>query len=415
MVLQYIPAAHHAAVPEASHFCPLRYDQSVSWTEVFDAIESDALHDLALLAREVVAAPIALVTLADNGRYWFTSLIGATTLPDVPWEKTFCAHAIQDTSIFVVPDATRDHRFAHHPLVCAAPAVRFYAGAPLVADGQVLGTLCVMDMEPRELSEEARVALRALARQVVMQLKLRLQARQLTALKTEIEYADANRRELMANVSHDLRTPLTALRGYLDTVLLKDDTLNALTRCHLEQSLKLSAGAARLVAELFELTQLDTAGADVRRERFPLAELTRDVVQSFTVLAGAKNIDLRLSASDPSAMVEGDVRLLERVLWNLLDNALRFTPWGGTVDVSCEQRDMQIIVRVRDSGLGIPTAEYERVFNRFYRGQTVTSDRHSAGLGLSIARRIIDLHHGQIRAWSPPGGGAQFEFSLACA
>ena len=386
----------------------------MSWADIFDAIGPHELSDLALLAREVAVAPIALVTLVDGDRYWFTSLIGATALPDVPWERTFCAHAIQDSSVFVVPDASRDRRFEHHPLVCATPEVRFYAGAPLIADGQVLGTLCVMDMTPRLLSPEQEEGLRALARQVVTQLKLRLQARLLSALKTEIEGADAHRRELMANVSHDLRTPLTALRGYLDTVLLKDQTLNALTRCHIEQAIKLSNGAARLVADLFELTQLDTGTADLREERFPLAELTRDVVQSFALLARSKNIDLNVSAGEPSAMVRGDVRLLERVLWNLLDNALRFTPWGGSVDVSCEQVDARIIVRVHDSGPGIPAEEYERVFTRFYRGQGVV-DHRSAGLGLSIAKRIVELHRGEIRASSPPDGGAQFEFSLVCA
>lgn len=387
----------------------------MSWTAVFDAIERDALNDLALLATKVVTAPIALVTLVDGDRFWFTSLVGATALPDVPWENTFCAHAIQDTAVFVVPDAARDPRFAQHPLVCGPPEVRFYAGAPLIADGEVLGTLCVMDLEPRQLTAESAEGLCALARQVVVQLKLRLQARQLTALKAAMECANATRRELMANVSHDLRTPLTALRGYLDTVLLKDDALNALTRCHIEQAVKLSAGAARLVAELFELTQLDTGGPDLQRERFPLAELTRDVVHSFAGLARSKQIDLRVSAGERSAMVHGDVRLLERVLWNLLDNAIRFTPWGGLVDVDCEQLDTHIIVRVRDSGPGIPTAEFERVFDRFYRSQSTSIDRQSAGLGLSIARRIIELHDGYIRAGASPFGGAQLEFSLRCA
>lgn len=293
--------------------------------------------------------------------------------------------------------------------------MRFYAGAPLIADGQVLGTLCVMDMAPRVLSPTEEEGLRALARQVVTQLELRLQARQLTALKAALEGADANRRELMANVSHDLRTPLTALRGYLDTVLLKDQTLNALTRCHIEQAAKLSNSAARLVTDLFELAQLDESGADVRLERFPLAELTRDVVQSFTVLARSKDISLDVAAGDPSAMVCGNVRLLERVLWNLLDNAVRFTPLGGSVSVGCEQQGSRIVVQVRDSGPGIPAQDYERVFNRSYRAQNLSDGHLSAGLGLSIARRIVELHDGHIRAGASPDGGAQFEFSLASA
>jgi GAF domain-containing protein len=216
---------------------------TVRWTEVFETIEATEFRELALLARGVSGAPIALVTLVDEDRQWFTSVIGAD-LTAGPWEQTFCTHAVQQRAVFVVPDAVRDPRFAANPLVQRDPYIRFYAGAPLLADDAPVGTLCVMDVAPRELPVEAETSLRALAKQVVTVLQLRRQTRKLVRLneafaaealereRTEarlreseqalrhsqeaLQRIDAERRELVANISHDLRTPLTALQGYLD-------------------------------------------------------------------------------------------------------------------------------------------------------------------------------------------------------
>lgn len=341
----------------------------------------------------------------------------------------------------------RAGRHARSP-VCAqffgvrSPHIRSYAGAPLVAGEGVLGTLCVMDVQPRKLPRESAASLRALARQVVMQLELRRQTRQLSRLngvlaaevlerqRTEerlresenalresqegLQRNDAERRELVANISHDLRTPMTALQTYLDTVLLKGHTLDAgVHRQYLERAATLSRRLARLMSDLFELVQLDGNQVDLKRERFELAELTRDVVQSFALGAKSKRITLSVQAEGRPTIAEGDVRLIERALENLLDNALRFTPEGGTVSVTCE-RSGDWVVRVKDTGPGIAAADQERIFDRFYRGrQPVDGASTTTGLGLSIARRIVELHHGEITAAQGIDGGAELIFSFA--
>lgn len=269
---------------------------AMRWGDVFESIERDAFEELALLASEVSRAPIALVTLVDDDRHWFISVTG-THLTAGPWEQTFCAHAAKQRAVFVVPDARRDPRFATNPLVQAAPYIRFYAGAPLLADNTVVvGTLCVMDVAPREFPAESAASLRALARQVVTQLELRRQTRQLVrlnealaseglerestearlrdsehALRTSqeaLQRIDAERRELVANISHDLRTPLTALQGYLDTVLMKTDALDtAGQRQYLQQASTQSRRLARLIADLSELAPLDDRQVQVKRSR----------------------------------------------------------------------------------------------------------------------------------------------------
>lgn len=147
--------------------------------EVLDTIPEAVFDDLTELAASICEAPIGLISLVDEKRQWFKSKIG-TTLKETSRDVSFCGHAIQQSDLFIVPDAMQDKRFAHNPLVTSEPKIRFYAGAPLItADGYALGTLCVIDKVPRELRPEQKHALRTLARHVVSQLELRRRSREL--------------------------------------------------------------------------------------------------------------------------------------------------------------------------------------------------------------------------------------------
>ncbi len=147
--------------------------------EVLDTIPEALFDDLTELAANICEAPIALISLVDEKRQWFKSKVG-TTLTETSRDVSFCTHAIQQSDLFIVPDAAQDQRFANNPLVISDPKIRFYAGAPLItADGYALGTLCVIDKVPRELRAEQKQALRILARHVVSQLELRRRSREL--------------------------------------------------------------------------------------------------------------------------------------------------------------------------------------------------------------------------------------------
>lgn len=230
----------------------------------------------------------------------------------------------------------------------------------------------------------------------------------------ELRQHDRLRRELIANVSHDLRTPLAGLQGYLETLLLKGETLSPEeARGYLETALAQSEHLGALVAQLFELASLEAGAVELHRETFSLSELAQDIVQKFRLPADRAGVRLEAELPTDLALVRGDVRLIERVLDNLIDNGLRYTPQGGRVTVGLRADDRGVEVRIEDTGPGIPADELSRIFDRFYRG---AADRlkHNAGvgLGLAIAHRAVELHGSALEVDSTVGRGTRFHFRL---
>ena len=235
----------------------------------------------------------------------------------------------------------------------------------------------------------------------------------------ELKEADLQRRELITNVSHDLRTPLTSLRGYLETLQLKNGTLTlAEQERFLGVALRQSERLGVLIHELFELAKLDSGQVTPQREPFSLAELAQDVLAEFRLQAEAKGVRLEFEP-ERDVLVRGDVALLERVLANLLDNAVRHTPTGGTVALSLESvssaAGSAVQTFVADTGEGISARDLPHIFERYYRppeGHTGSCEGSGAGLGLAIAKRILELHDSHFEVRSVLGQGTVFSFQL---
>ncbi|MCE9659325.1 MAG: HAMP domain-containing histidine kinase [Burkholderiales bacterium] len=222
------------------------------------------------------------------------------------------------------------------------------------------------------------------------------------------------RRDLIADISHDLRTPLVAMRGYLELLVARGDALASEERQrYAEIALRQCEHLAHLVDELFELAKLDFREVVLEREGFGVGELASDVVQKFALAAREREITLEVLAAPDTAPAEADLRLTERVLENLVGNALRHTPRGGRVQVRVSPREGGVEVAVVDSGSGIAAEELPFVFERHFRGAAVRRDgADGAGLGLAIARRIVELHGGSIGVESETGRGCRFFFHL---
>jgi GAF domain-containing protein len=187
--------------------------------EILDSEPEAEFDEAAKVAAAICNTPIAIVGLIDQDRQWYKAKVGVENT-EVARDETFCQHAILDSRVMEVPDATKDPRFFDAPAVTGDMGVRFYAGAPLLDEtGAALGTLCVIDSKPKELTEEQRTALASLARLVVAHMRLRIAHRTLAAVAHEVQAlagdADAvsqrQRQDLVNHISHELRTPLTPM------------------------------------------------------------------------------------------------------------------------------------------------------------------------------------------------------------
>lgn len=230
----------------------------------------------------------------------------------------------------------------------------------------------------------------------------------------ELEKTDKLRRELIANVSHDLRSPLASIQGYVETILLKDSELdNEKRKKYLDIILKNTSMLRELVKELFELSKLDTKQVDPEFEPFSIADLVQDVTLKFEQKAAEKNANITAEAPSSLPLVVGDIALIERALSNLIENAIQYTPKGGKVEIELNPNEEHIFVSVKDNGSGIEQKDLPHIFDRFYRAEKSRSKGDGGtGLGLAIAKKILELHDQEIHAKNRPESGAVFYFKL---
>jgi len=227
-----------------------------------------------------------------------------------------------------------------------------------------------------------------------------------------LEHNDSARRELVANVSHDLRTPLASLQGYLETLSLKGDQLSDEDRKnYIEIAWRESKYLQKLIAELFELSTLENKGARLHFEPFSMSELVQDVAQKFQLVAKSKHLELSTILPGQPAFVSADIGLIQRVLENLIENAIKYTPPGGQIDISLVNGDNSVATRIADSGQGIDQEALPHIFERFYRVDKHRSEA-GTGLGLAITKRILQLHNSTIDVTSVLNCGTSFSFQL---
>ena len=227
----------------------------------------------------------------------------------------------------------------------------------------------------------------------------------------EMKKMDGLRRNLVANISHDLRTPLSIIRGYVETVLIKDNDITVEERKkYLATILSGTDRLLSLVTELFELSKLEAKESLPEMEPFSLAELLQDIHQKNLIIAQSKNIDLKLELDDKLPLIKGDIRMIERIFQNLLDNAFKFTPSTGTINIEIRKKsENQITASITDTGIGINPEELDNIFDRYYQSKRISPEKNpGTGLGLAIVKKIADLHKIDIDVKSQLSKGTSF-------
>ena len=227
--------------------------------------------------------------------------------------------------------------------------------------------------------------------------------------------SDVLRRELVANVSHDLRTPLATLRGYIETLQMKDGSLSPdERRKYLKIAIDHCERLSNLITDLFELAKLEASDPVIHCEPFSLSELVQDIVQKFELTAKEKRISIITNIGKELPFAYADIALIERALENLINNALRYTPEGGSIRIELTEKDNQnIAVQLSDTGTGISENDLPHIFDRFYKPDKSRRGKEGhSGLGLAITKRILELHDSPINVRSSLDAGTSFTFNI---
>jgi signal transduction histidine kinase len=382
---------------------------------VLDTPPEPAFDDLVHVVAATLGVPMALLSLIDEHRQWFKARVGMD-MTETPRGLAICSHAISDDSggLFIVKDLRVDARFADHPSVTMDPGLRFYAGAPLVtSDGFALGTLCVVDNRPRELTPEQLAVLRALARQAVAQLELRRYTEELRAAHEELREVDRRKSEFVGTVAHELRTPLTSIGGALK--LLEAGVVGKLD----EQPAELVRIARsntdrliRLVNDYLDLERIEAKKMVLVLEPVAPRTLVDAAFEAARGMADAAGVTLEHGALPASNVIASPDRAVQ-VLVNLLSNAIKFSPVGGRVSLDADSTLASVTFHVRDHGPGMSPEQAAKLFEKFQRlDEAHTRGKSGTGLGLAISRALAREMRGELACDAEVGVGSIFHFTL---
>lgn len=372
--------------------------------EVLDTEDEKVFDELTELASAICGTEISLISLVDKDRQWFKSRVGLDA-PETPRNIAFCSHAILQEKVFEVPNALEDERFFDNPLVTGAPDIRFYAGMPLVTpDGFPLGTLCVIDQEPKKLTADQERALQILAKQVITQLELRIHTRQ-------VERINEQREKMFAVVAHDLRSPFNGIMGMSKILRSKAETLKPERIMQAAEGILSSSHKVyQLLDELLQWTKNEMGVIKIDAKGVKVSDVMLATKDFLDDAAALKSVSLNIDA-DESILIAADETLIKTVMRNLVSNAIKYTPEQGEVTLSAVLQDDVVKMTVRDTGAGIPEDVRASLFSSAVESHVGSAGEQGQGIGLKLCGDFIRKLHGKI--WVDDcEQGTQISFTL---
>ena len=387
--------------------------QRLSALRAYDILDTPAeneFDELTKLASEICQTPVALITLLDGSRQWFKSAVG-TEVRETPKEHAFCAHTIaKPEAMMIVEDLRTDQRFQTNPLVTGDPNVVFYAGVSLISEGGFpLGTLCVLDVKPKELNAQQILCLEVLAKQVMTQIELKKKIADLKRTNESLVEVNSFVQNFASTAAHDIKNPLTNMQ--LSSQMLEKHLSSRGDEKGLKivsMNLAATTSLIGIVDEMLSYSK-DPASLLLNIESIDFHELVR---KTCMLIKTPDNVEIDLS--ETNCIVLSSKVALEQILINLLSNAIRYSDKKNCmINISAKETITHYLFKVKDNGMGINDVHKELIFQKHVTiAEKDRFNERGNGLGLATVKGLIEKLKGTIKVESEPGYGSSFIFSI---
>lgn len=383
---------------------------------IVNTTPEERFDSLTQIAAYICDSSIALISLIDTNRLWFKSKIGMKDF-EIPRDVSFCQYTITQDEIFEIENALMDERFQNNPYVLGPPNIRFYAGTPLkTPEGFNIGTLCVLDTEPKSLNSKQKTILKVLSNQIIANFELIKKNRELVLIQEKKEELQKSKSQFFANMSHEIRTPVHGILGI--TGLLSETELQPEQKEYVDTIRRSGNLLLNLLNDILDLSKLESSHMKIEVIAFDLMDLLRDVFHLFEADAKRKNLEFKMLGEQPSSLiVSTDPNRLKQILVNLVSNAFKFTEKGNVsiefvFDIESDSKQCDIWIRVKDTGIGIPERKLKELFQAYTQMDTSVSRKYGGtGLGLAISKGFAEMMGLKLTTQSVINRGSVFEIS----
>lgn len=376
---------------------------ALQFYNILDTPEEEDFNEIVSLASRICEAEISLISLIDESRQWFKAKIGLEN-HETNRDYAICAHAIHQPEIFEVRDTHEDNRFNDNPLVVHDPRIRFYAGMPLeTRDGYRLGTLCVIDSKPKNLTDEQRYALQILAKQAMKLMELRIK-NQLLEQNIKI------RERLLSMLAHDVKGPVASL-GMMAEMLAEDPKVPTEVAGMMGEMQTVATRTTELIDNMLTWARNLGKGEQASGQPIELAVFVQEVQELY---AGAlKQKQLNIATDLQVKIVTSEPEMVRFILRNLVGNAIKFSE-NATITIRSKSSDPhEWVLEVSDEGVGMSKEQLDKLFNWETRYTNLgTKKEKGTGLGLLLVREFVRSQQGHLQIESQPGKGTTFSIQL---